>query len=121
MMPSNVATAVGFGGRSDRPRMRLVSSKPVTKGNLRGFATVELPIGLTIFDCRVLVGNNAPWAVLPLKSVLDSEERHVKSDGHKGQYAPVLQWRNKDLANRFSDTLVALALEEYPDGLHGAT
>jgi hypothetical protein len=52
MIASNAATAVGFCGRPDRPRMRLVSCKPVTKGNLRGFAIVELPIGLTIFDCR---------------------------------------------------------------------
>lgn len=27
-------------------RMRLLSFKPLTKGALRGFATVELPIGL---------------------------------------------------------------------------
>jgi hypothetical protein len=120
MIASNAAT-VGFGDRPDRPRMRLVSFKPVTKGNLRGFATVELPIGLTIFDCRVLVGNNGPWAVLPSKPVLDSEERHVKRDGRKGQYAPVLQWRDKDLTNRFSDTLVALVLEDHPDGLDGAS
>ncbi len=114
MIASNAATAVGFGGRPDRPRMRLVSFKPVTKGNLRGFAAVELPIGLTIFDCRILVGNNGPWAVLPSKPVLGSEGRDVKPDGRKGQYAPVLLWRSKDRASRFS---ISLVMEAHPGAL----
>ena len=34
----------------ERPRMRLVSWKPLIKGALRGFATLELPIGLKLID-----------------------------------------------------------------------
>jgi hypothetical protein len=111
---SNVATAVGFGGRPDRPRVRLVSFRPVMKGNLKGLATVELPIGFTILDCPVVFGKNGPWAVLPSKPVLDSEGRHVKPGGRKGQYAPVLQWRSKDRASRFSAGLISLVMKAYP-------
>ena len=35
---------------AERPRMRLVSWKPMAKGSLCGFATVELPIGLKLID-----------------------------------------------------------------------
>ena len=114
MIASNAATAVGFCGRPDRLRMRLVSCKPVTKGNLRGFAIVELPIGLTIFDCRVLVGNNGPWAVLPSNPALDSEGRHAKPDGRKGKYAPFLLWQSRDRASRLSDSLI---MEAHPRAL----
>jgi hypothetical protein len=117
LITTNVATAVGFGGRPDRPRMRLVSFRPVIKGSLRGFATVELPIGLTIFDWPVMVGKNGPWAVLPSKPGLDFEGRHVKPGGRKGQYAPVLLWRSKDRASRFSDSLISLVMEAHPGAL----
>jgi hypothetical protein len=41
----SVATAAGFGDTpAPRPGMRLVLWKPLNKGSLRGFATVELPI-----------------------------------------------------------------------------
>jgi hypothetical protein len=32
-------------GAPTKPGMRLISWKPLTKNSLRGFATVELPIG----------------------------------------------------------------------------
>ena len=35
---------------AERPRMRLVSRKPMAKGSLCGLATVELPIGLKLID-----------------------------------------------------------------------
>jgi len=35
------------------PRMRLVSRKSIAKRNLRGFATVELPIGLKLVEGAV--------------------------------------------------------------------
>ena len=102
-----------------RPRMRLVSWKAVLKGSLRGFATVELPIGLKLIDCPVLVGPNGPWARLPYKPVLDREGKHAKPDG-KPQFAAVLEWRNRGLADRFSAAVVALVHAAHPDDLEGA-
>jgi hypothetical protein len=51
---SDTATAAGFGGRPDPPRMRLVAWRRVEPaGTLRGFATVRLSIGLIITDCLI--------------------------------------------------------------------
>jgi hypothetical protein len=60
--------------------MRLVSWKPVHRASLRGFATVELPIGLRFVHCPVFVGSNGPWVALPSKPVLDYEGKHAKPD-----------------------------------------
>jgi hypothetical protein len=49
--------------RAERPRMRLVGWKPLVKGTLRGFANVELPIGLRLIDCPIFVGPNGPGAL----------------------------------------------------------
>jgi hypothetical protein len=40
----------------ERPRMRLVSWKPLIKGALRGFLTFELPLDLKPIDCPLLIG-----------------------------------------------------------------
>jgi hypothetical protein len=55
--------------------MRLVSWKPITQGSLRGFATVELPIGLKLIDCAVFVGTNGAWARPPAKPQLYNNGR----------------------------------------------
>ncbi len=101
---------------ADHPRMRLVSFKPLTKGALRGFATVQLPIGLTIEDCPVLVGTNGPWATLPGKPVIGRDGRQVNVGG-KSQYAAILKWRDRELADRWSAAVVELVRQHHPDAL----
>src|SRR5690349_5949071 len=116
MIEPDAATRATWGDMPDRrPRMRLLAFKAVKKGSLVGFATVALPNGLTIFDCPVLAGKGGFWATLPSKPVLDSEGRHVKPDGGKGQYAPVAQWQDKEQSRRFSDALIARIAEAYLD------
>jgi hypothetical protein len=100
----------------DKPHMRLISFKPLIKGALRGFAHIELPIGLRIADCPVLISHGKAWAPPPSKPVLDREGRHVEVNGKK-QYAPILEWRDRDLADRFSAAVVELVREAHPDGL----
>jgi hypothetical protein len=103
-------------GEKAQPGIRLLSWKPIVKGALRGFATIELPNGLTVVDCPVLLGPNGAWAACPSKPVLDNEGKHFKADG-KPQYTPILQWRTRDLARRFSDEVVALVRAADPDAL----
>jgi hypothetical protein len=99
-----------------RPKIRLISWKPLIKNSLRGFATIELPIGLKVVDCPVLVSNGKAWASLPTKPVLDRDGKRVKPDG-KPQYSAILEWKSRDLADRFSQSVVQLVLAEYPDAL----
>jgi hypothetical protein len=112
------AATWGHPPSSDRPRMRLISWKPLIKGSLRGFVSVELPIGLKLIDCPVLIGPNGPWASLPSKPVLDREGRHARPDG-KPQFAPVLEWRSRELGDRFSAAVVALVRAADPKAIEG--
>lgn len=117
------AAAAGFGGRpasADRPRMRLVGWRPVeTTGTLRGFAAVELPIGLTIADCPVHLGPRGPWAALPARPVLDQDGHHLADPARPGkrQWAAVLRWRNHDLGDRWSAAVCALVRAAHPKAL----
>lgn len=100
----------------DRPRMRLVRFKSLVKGSLRGFATVELSIGLTIEDCPVLIGRAGAWATLPGRPVLDRDGRQVRADG-RVQFAAILKWRDRELQNRFSAAVVELIRAHNPAAL----
>ena len=95
--------------RAERP----VGWKPLVKGTLRGFANVELPIGLRLIDCPIFVGPNGPGAAPPSKPVLDCEGRQARPSG-KPQFAPVVEGRNRGLADRFSATVLALVEGTHP-------
>jgi len=102
--------------RAEWPRMRLVSWKALVKGTLRGFAKVELPIELKLVDRPIFVGPNGPWAALPSRPVLDCEGRQARPSG-KPQFAPVVEWRNQSLGDRFSAAVIALVEGAHPDVL----
>jgi hypothetical protein len=117
--------AATWGQRSDaeptraaeRPRMRLVGWRLMRKGSLRGFATVELPIGLKIHDVPVLISSGKPWAALPSKPQIDKEGRHKTDVNGKAAYVLIFEWKDRDLSDRFSQAVVALVRAEYPDDL----
>lgn len=97
------ADAVGFGSKPQPKRLRLISWKAVAKDSLRGFATVELPNGLVLNDLPVLIGSNGrAWATLPSRPVLDREGQQKLDINGKRQYAPIAEWKNRDMADRFS-------------------
>jgi hypothetical protein len=102
----------------EQKRMRLLSWKPLVKNSLRGFATIQLSIGLKLVDCPVLVTNGKAWAGLPSKPVLDRDGKHAKPDG-KPQYSAVVEWKSWDLSERFSQAVVELVRAEHPDDLGG--
>jgi hypothetical protein len=97
--------------------MRLISWRPLAKGCLRGLADIALPIGLKIFDVPVFIDQNGPWASLPGEPQLDREGRRKTDINGKLVYAPVLQWRDRQLADRFSERVVALVRAAYPGDL----
>jgi hypothetical protein len=96
--------------------MRLVGWKSLVKGSLRGYATVELPIGLKIHDVPVLIGPNGPWASLPSKPQIDKDGRHKTDANSRAAYSPVLEWRDRTLADP-SAAVVALVHAEYAGDL----
>jgi hypothetical protein len=97
--------------------MRLVSWKPIAKGSLRSFATVELLTGLKLIDCPILIGRNGAWAGLPSKPVINRDGMQARPSG-RPQFAAV-QWRSRELNDRFSEAVVALIREAHPDALWG--
>ena len=115
---SEIGSAIAGANSGAPPRqLRLVAWRPLRKGSLRGFATIRLPIGLTIRDCPVLVGRNGAWATLPGKPQIDAEGRQKKDVNGKALYAAVLEWEDRALNDRFSAAVVSAVRRHYPGDL----
>jgi hypothetical protein len=99
-----------------RKRVRLLKFVPLRKNALRGFCDIELPNGMRIFGCPVLASRGRVWATLPGRPQLDRAGHQVQIDG-KGQFAKIMEWNSRGLSDAFSEALVALVREQYPDAL----
>ena len=85
---------------------------------MRGFAVVELPVGLVIVDCAVHVAaDGAAWAALPARPLLGADGRPLLGKGGKVRWASVLRWADRDRAARFSEAVIALVRLRDPDAL----
>jgi hypothetical protein len=100
-----------------RPGLRLVSFKAVRKGTLVGFATVELPIGLTIIDCPICFSNGKAWATPPGKLQTDKDGQPIRNERGKLAYSQILEWRNRRLRDAFSERVVELVRKHDPGAL----
>jgi hypothetical protein len=102
-----------------KQRLRLVSFKPMVKGLLRGFCTIELPPGLILEDLSVLIGNNngRPWVALPSRPVLDENGRHKRDVNGKPEYQSIGKWTSRNLGDQFSARVISLIEEQYPGAL----
>jgi hypothetical protein len=105
---------------AQRPRtIALLAWRPMVKGALRGFATVELPIGLKLLDCPVYVGKSGAFATLPSKPQIDKEGRQKTDANGKPLYVAILDWRSRELRDRFSNAVVEAIRQRHPGALDG--
>jgi hypothetical protein len=74
--------------------------------SLSGFATVELPNGLTLTDVSVHVSNGRAWASLPAKPQLSCDGTARRGDDGKIAYTPILKWHDRMLQDGFSAAVV---------------
>ena len=97
-------------------RLRLREFREFKRGALDGFATFELPaIGLTIRDCPVMTSHGRTWIGLPAKAQIGSDGIALRDEHGKIKYAVVIEWRDRELQNRFSAAAVKLIKAKYPD------
>ena len=60
--------------------------------------------------------NGRTWATFPGKPQIDREDRLIRQDG-KAQYAKVLDWSTRDVADQFSQAVIELVIAHDSDAL----
>jgi hypothetical protein len=101
-----------------KPKLRIISGKPIVKGALRFVGTVGLPIGdgeLKITGVMAFSSHRKSWANLPSTPVLDRNGAHKTDETGKKVYAPLVEWSSKELRARFSAAVVDLVKQQFPN------
>jgi len=93
----------------------LLEWRAVRKNTLRGFATIRLGKSLRIKDVAIHTSNGKRWASFPSKPVLDQQGVQTKDERGKNRFAPLLEWLDRDSADRFSEGVIACVEREYPN------
>jgi hypothetical protein len=68
-------------------------------------------------DCAVFVGAKGAWASLPVKPQLYRDGRQRSGADSKPSYVPILEWRSRGLAERWSKSVVDLVRQRRPAAL----
>lgn len=90
--------------------------KAYSSGAMRGYARVELDVGLVIPGIKVLVGANGPFVLMPEQPVL--QDGKVKQDVNgKPAYFSTVSWRDRKTTDKFSAAVIALLIKKYPNAL----
>jgi hypothetical protein len=90
--------------------------RPYVSGALRGYARVELDIGLVVPGIKVLVGSNGPFISMREQPVLQDGKLKRDING-KPAYAPTVHWKDRTTGDKFSAAVIRLLLAKYPGAL----
>jgi hypothetical protein len=100
-------------------RLRLIDWRPVRKGRLYGFASVEFqPMGLQMREIPVLRSErNGPWACVPTKPRLDANGHQQRDVDGAPRYDRILGWSTRRRESDFSAAVVALVRRRHPQDI----
>jgi len=116
----DAATAAGWGDRPPPQRIALRRSRPMHRATLRGFIEVELPNALVVRKVAIQEKAGKWWASLPSKPVLDRDGRHKTDPTGRRADAAALEWRSRELGDRFSQVVVTVLRQMYSDAFDEA-
>jgi len=105
--------------QSNTLRLALLAWKSTPRGSLRGFATVRLGKSLKITDVIVLCSNGKRWANMPAKPQIDKDGNVARDDRGKIKYVPIVEWMDKESADRFSEAVIEAVEREHPGQTSG--
>ena len=87
--------------------------KPFQRDTLQGFADLWLRSArLNIRGCAVHERNGKRWVQLPARPQLDKDRQLVRDDADKIQYATVLEFDSREVADRFNAAALK-AIEDF--------
>ncbi len=87
--------------------------RPFERGTLKGFADLWLRTArLNIKGCAVHEKNGKRWVQLPAKPQIDKDRNLVRDEGGKVQYAKILDFDSREVADRFNAAALK-AIEDF--------
>jgi hypothetical protein len=89
-------------------------------GTMLGFVSVELPSGLVVNDCKLMVGpNGRRWFAMPAVKQFDRDGSPRLDAKGKQLYSPIIEFASREAAARFRDLALDALSRAHPDALDG--
>jgi hypothetical protein len=81
-----------------------------------GFLTVELPSGMIISDCKLMIGPaGRPWVALPAIRQLDRDGEPRRDTNGKVLWLPIIDFNDRDCRERFQNAVLDALRREHPE------
>jgi hypothetical protein len=88
--------------------------KPLSKGQLRGFAKVQLPSGMVLIDCPIGVSDRGAWASPPARPQIDRAGNPIKDPTGKIKYSPIIEFTSREVRDRWSGAVIEALRTSHP-------
>jgi hypothetical protein len=98
-------------------QFQVISFQPLRRNTLAGFATVRFSSGLILHGCAVHVPSGGKgWVGLPARPIIDTTSGQLQRD-ERGKiiYAAIASWSERQIGDRFSEIVVGIIRERWPD------
>ena len=91
------------------------------RNTLCGYIEISVPsIGLNLDDLGVHEMGSRRWVSLPARPIIDRDGIALRDEKNKIRYVANIKWLSHAISERFSERVIALLLQHYPDALdHG--
>jgi len=93
----------------------IVDFKPVERGTLRGFATIEMRSGIVMVDVAIGCSEGTWWAAPPGKPLIDRDGVVLKNPNGKVRYAAVIDFRDTATRRRWSQQVIEALRAVHPE------
>lgn len=88
--------------------------RPIAKGAWRGWLIVMQPSGQRIHDCGLFERDGHWWVAPPSKPRLGRDGQQRRDANGKAQWSPVVSFATKELADKWSDAVLAALRVSHP-------
>lgn len=101
---------------SDQPKLLpvvLLEWKPMRRNTLLGFARIKLG-ALRMSELTVHASNGKKWVGLPARPVVQADGTVARDPRGKVKYTAILEWDSRDMADRFSASVITAIEASHP-------
>lgn len=102
---------------SVRPRPRILDFRPVRKGSLRGFLSVQLPSGLIVREVGVHIAGSKSWCAPPARPWMRGTELITDAATGKLKWQPLIDFSTHGVRSSWSRQILRALNEAYPEVL----
>jgi len=94
--------------------IKIIEFRSMAKGALIGFVKVELPSGMVLAGVAIMAAERGPWASPPAKPMIGRDGAAMRDAKGKARYAPIVEFRTKELRDRFSSGVIEALRASHP-------